>query len=61
MSQKTQVSQKFQNNPPPVPATDITPADDAFHGSDKRKSAEWCILPSAVCPVAIPINSAAST
>ena len=41
MSQKRQTSKKFKNYPPPVPATDIAPLDDAFHGSDKRKSAEW--------------------
>jgi predicted secreted hydrolase len=34
-------AESFQRVPPPVPATDIIPADDAFHGSEKRKSAEW--------------------
>ena len=41
MSNKTQLSKKFQNYPPPVPPTDIIPADDAFHGSKKRIAAEW--------------------
>ena len=34
-------SKTFRNYPPPVPPHDITPADDAFHGSTKRMAAEW--------------------
>jgi len=31
----------IKKRPPPVTASNITPKDDAFHGSKKRKSAEW--------------------
>ncbi|KYK22846.1 hypothetical protein AYK24_01680 [Thermoplasmatales archaeon SG8-52-4] len=41
MTSKKQASKIFKNYPPPVPAMDITPADDAFHGSKKRIAAEW--------------------
>ena len=34
-------TKKFINYPPPVPAQDIIPKDDAFHGSQKRFAAEW--------------------
>jgi len=34
-------TKKFINYPPPVPAQDIIPKDDAFHGSQKRIAAEW--------------------
>jgi len=41
MKSKKQATNMFKNYPPPVPAMDITPSDDAFHGSKKRISAEW--------------------
>lgn len=41
MESKNQASKMFKNYPPPVPAMDITPKDDAFHGSKKRIAAEW--------------------
>lgn len=34
-------AESFKNYPPPVPASDIKPSDDAFHGSKKHIAAEW--------------------
>lgn len=38
---KEKKTNTFENYSPPVPAEDITPKDDAFHGSEKRLAAEW--------------------
>ena len=41
MKKTNQKLKKLINYPPPNPAQDIVPKDDAFHGSKKRIAAEW--------------------
>jgi len=47
MPQNASESKIFRQYPPEVPPMDITPADDAFHGSTKRIAAEWWYFDAA--------------